>query len=373
MKTNKKVVSVLLPWLALCTCFGIFSFSLLSDIEKIVRYAGIFLSGIVPLCIYHYALHSQRNSAEGKMHLSDAEIDSIYYFGFVITLLTLIAAVFTLGASGSDHFEPQTVGIQFGLGLFVTGYALIGRLHLQVTNESDMEPEDAYANYVDRVNSLLGRVDLAYADLDDLLKRLVERLRVTLEAEASENSARVTRQVEESFAPFLSACQQLASQIGDQGLRKEIESMRIVVTATNRTFKAFDTRLQALSDQSALSSEPITRLGEALVACERGSSALASALASFKVDSNLTKSLNDSVEAVGGTFKSFADAVRVLESDFGNNSRQSSVAFKQYNENLVDSTKLLIDSMSQLAIAMANSSQTLSTSIREATSDASEK
>ena len=373
MKTKSRVVSSLLPWLAISACIGIFTFSLYPGLDVNIRYAAIFLSGIIPLGFYHFALHNQRLSKEGKSHLTDAEIDSIYYFGFVITLLTLIAAVFTLGAAGSGEFDPKTIGIQFGLGLFVTGYALIGRLHLQVTNESDLEPEDAYANYVDRVNNLLGRVDMAYADLDDLMKRLVERVRTTLEAEASENSSRISRQVEDSFAPLLVACQALASQIGEQGLRTEIEAMRSVVLSANRTFKVLDTRLQTLSDQTEQSTEPLEKLGVALVSCERGSAALADVLSSLKVDSNLTKSLGESVQAISGVFQSFGIAIKKLENDFGANSQQSSAAFNQFNENLVTATRLLSLSMTQLAQSMANSSVTLRTVIQEATVDAAEK
>jgi len=368
----KKVVSEVLPWLALAACIGIFTFSLTPNLDEYVRYTGIFLSGMIPIILYHYALILQRTTKVGKTHLTDAEIDSVYYFGFVITLITLIAAVFTLGTT-SGEINPKTIGIQFGLGLFVTGYALIGRLHLQVTNESDLEPEDAYANYVDRVNSLLGRVDLAYADLDELLKRLVDRLRTTLETESRENSSRITRQVEDSFAPLLAACQQLASQIGEDGLRNDIESMRTVVTSTNRTFKTFDTRLQTLADQTEQSTQPIAKLGDALAACERGSSELASVLNSLTIDSNISQSLNESVGAISTVFKNFSVAVQRLELDFGTNSQQSSSAFRQFNESLVTSTQLLSQSMNQLALAMAESSKTLSSSIREATSNETEK
>lgn len=373
MIKNKKVVSEVLPWLALAASIGIFTFSLTPNIEENYRYAGIFLSGIIPIGFYHYALIQQRSTKEGKTHLSDAEIDSVYYFGFVITLITLISAVFTLGLTTSGEIDPKTIGIQFGLGLFVTGYALIGRLHLQVTNESDLEPEDAYANYVDRVNSLLGRVDLAYADLDELLKRLVDRLRTTLETESRENSSRITRQVEDSFAPLLAACQQLASQIGEDGLRNDIESMRTVVTSTNRTFKTFDTRLQTLSDQTEQSTQPIAKLGEALAACERGSAELATVLNSLSIDSKITESLNESVNAISSVFQNFSTSVQRIENDFGTNSQQSSNAFKQFNQNLVTSTQLLSQSMNELALAMAESSKTLSTSIREATSNETEK
>lgn len=368
----KKVVSEVLPWLALAACIGIFTFSLTPNLNESVRYTGIFVSGMIPIGLYHYALILQRSTRVGKTHLTDAEIDSVYYFGFVITLITLIAAVLTLGTT-SGEINPKTIGIQFGLGLFVTGYALIGRLHLQVTNESDLEPEDAYANYVDRVNSLLGRVDLAYADLDELLKRLVDRLRSTLETESRENSSRITRQVEDSFAPLLAACQQLASQIGEDGLRNDIESMRTVVTSTNRTFKTFDTRLQTLADQTEQSTLPIAKLGDALAACERGSSELASVLNSLTIDSNISQSLNESVGAISTVFKNFSVAVQRLEHDFGTNSQQSSSAFRQFNESLVTSTQLLSQSMNQLALAMAESSKTLSSSIREATSNETKK
>jgi antitoxin component HigA of HigAB toxin-antitoxin module len=373
MKSNIKAVSELLPWLALGALIGIFGFSLYPNLNVNIRYAGIFLSGVIPLCLYHFALHKQRSSNVGKLHLSDAEIDSVYYFGFVITLLTLIAAVFTFGALGADEFNPKTIGVQFGLGLFVTAYALVGRLHLQVTNQTDLEPEDAYANYVDRVNNLLGRVDLAYADLDNLMKRLIERMRTTLEAEASENSSRVVRQVEDSFSPLLIACQDLASQIGEHGLRAEIEVMRSVVLSANRSFKVFDTRLQTLAEQSQQAAEPLEKLSSALVSCERGSAALAEVLSRLKIDSNLTKSLGDSVEAISVVFHSFGIAVKQLENDFGSKSQQSSDAFIQFNENLVATTRMLTLSMTQLAQAMANSSNTLKTVIQEVAVDASEK
>jgi hypothetical protein len=236
---KKKAVISLLPLLMVISLVGIFTFSLIPSIDKNIKYLGIFFSGFIPILLYHFFLKRQQLSKFGTVHLSDSEIDSIYYFGFVVTLLTLIASVLTLGISGNQNIDLQTIGIQFGLGLFVTGYALVARLHLQVSNESNIEPEDAYANYVDRVNGLLGRVDLAYSDLDQLLQRIVDRLRATLEAESAENAARLARQIENSFSPILEACKTLGGQIGDQGLGNEIESMRTVVAATNKTFKNF--------------------------------------------------------------------------------------------------------------------------------------
>ena len=56
MIKNKKVVSEVLPWLALAAFIGIFTLSLTPNFDKTYRYAGIFLSGIIPIGFYHYAL-----------------------------------------------------------------------------------------------------------------------------------------------------------------------------------------------------------------------------------------------------------------------------------------------------------------------------
>ena len=370
MNARKKLIPELLPWLALFACAGISIFSLLPISNQNVKYLGIFLSGIIPLGFYHFSLHQQRIDETKIIRLTEAEIDSIYYFGFVITLITLIAAVFTLGTIGSKSFNPETIGIQFGLGLFVTGYALIARLHLQIGNESDIEPEDAYANYLDRVNSLLGRVDRAYSDLDELLQNVVTRIRTTMEAEASENSARLGRQVEDSFAPLLLACKQLALEIGDQGLSNQMESMRGVIGTTNRTFKTLETRLQVLTGQVEKSSAPLEKLAAAFAECEQGSAAFASVLNSLKVDSNLTTSISSSVETISKALRSFAISMNKIEDDFDQNAGKSSSAFQEFNGNLVASTNSLLQSMIQLAGAMATSSDTLRKSIQEATSDA---
>jgi hypothetical protein len=87
MIKKKNVVSEVLPWLAITACIGIFTFSLTPDLAEYLRYFGIFLSGLVPVLGYHYALSQKRSPQKGGGHLSDAEIDSVYYFISVIFLL----------------------------------------------------------------------------------------------------------------------------------------------------------------------------------------------------------------------------------------------------------------------------------------------
>jgi len=370
---KKRAIITLLPYLMIISSVGIFTFSLVPGIEKNIRYLGIFLSGIIPILLYHYFLKRQQSNEFGDVHLTDSEVDSIYYFGFVVTLLTLISSIITLGISNDNNIDLQTIGIQFGLGLFVTAYALIARLHLQVSNDANIEPEDAYANYVDRVNGLLGRVDVVYADLDELLKRLVDRLRTTLETESAENANRISRQIEEAFTPILDACQKLGERIGDQGLSHEIESMRSVLASTNKTFKQLETRLETLSQEADKSIEPISNLGIALLACENGGKSLSKVLTELKFDPNITKSLSESVENISLTFKLFSTAIQKIETELGKGSSKTIGSFEQFNSGLLDSTNYLSKSMGLLAEAMANSSITLTNSLKEATSNEEEK
>ena len=371
MSNSFKAVSQKLPWLALIACIGIFGFSLTPGVSSLYQKLGIFFSGIIPLVVYHYYLNNQKDSSSERISLTDAEVDSIYYFGFVITLITLIAAVFTVGLSENKSIDPFTIGLQFGLGLLATGYALIARLQLQKKNEAMIDVEAAYANYLDRVNGLLGRVDKAYNDLDELMIRIVDKLRKTLEVEASENTSRLTRQVEQSFSPLLEACKLLALQIGNGGLGTEIEAMRAIVANSNKTIKTFDSRLQILSDQVSSSSSPLFELGKALVECQRGGECLSLILNNLSIDPNLSQNFSNSVNAIGKSLLIVSSSVSKLENEFGDNSVKATQAFTKFNEDLLSSTNILTQSMIHLATAIAQSSMTLNNSLNSVINDAS--
>jgi len=301
----------------------------------------------------------------------------VYYFGFVITLFTLIAAVFSIVfvsiLEKNSVINLMTIGLQFGLGLFATGYALIARLQLQLKNETISDVEDAYAIYFDRVNSLLGRVDSAYADIDNLMKKVIDRFRTQLEEEANQNTERLTAQIEDSFAPLLEACHSLATQIGENGLGIEISNMRTAIADSNKSFKTFDTRLQSFSANLSSASEPLLDLGKALNDCQHGSEKLSIILNNLRIDPNLTATFEDSVNHISTSLTMVANSVQRLESEFNTNSEQVSEAFNKFNTNLISSTQILAGSMTSLANAMATSSSTLNNSIRESINDAPTK
>ena len=81
-----------------------------------------FFVGIGPLILYHILLSN-------RGFLSSTETDSIYYFGFLITIVTLVSTAIFISRA-TETINLNSILFQFGLGLIATGYALFARLHL---------------------------------------------------------------------------------------------------------------------------------------------------------------------------------------------------------------------------------------------------
>jgi drug/metabolite transporter (DMT)-like permease len=89
------------------------------------------IAGVLPLLGYYYAL------ARKKL-LSPSEIDSVYYFGFLVTVITLVSTAVAIGIA-TKLPELKWILLQFGLGLIATGIALFARLMLMTKSTSEVE------------------------------------------------------------------------------------------------------------------------------------------------------------------------------------------------------------------------------------------
>ncbi len=133
----------------------------------------IFVGGFSPLVWYYIKLQSVQN--KGRMgdglntHLSDIEIDSIYYLGFLITLTTLIISVGSVVLTGK--VEGSAIISQFSLGLIATGFALWGRLDLQQRNERLIDPDLAVDEYRNKMEHVVHDIEGAYSALQSTFKR----------------------------------------------------------------------------------------------------------------------------------------------------------------------------------------------------------
>jgi hypothetical protein len=77
--------------------------------------------GIIPLVKYHVQL-----SRESKKGLSSSAVDSVYYFGFLVTVVALACTAIHISWNAGAT-DTSAVVLQFGVGLFATGYAVVAR------------------------------------------------------------------------------------------------------------------------------------------------------------------------------------------------------------------------------------------------------
>jgi ABC-type transporter Mla subunit MlaD len=129
----------------------------------------IFFGGFGPLVYYYFLLSQIQTKGRGgdpmEIHLTDIEIDSVYYLGFLVTLSTLVISIGMNTLASSSNINVLTVVGQFSLGLIATGFALWGRLDLQSRNEKLTDPDTAVDTYVSKMERVFYDVDTSYGKL----------------------------------------------------------------------------------------------------------------------------------------------------------------------------------------------------------------
>lgn len=137
------------------------------------------ISTLAPLIFYHIAYLLPR----AKGGLSQTAIDSVYYFGFLVTIGALGASAIKLGTSQKLE-SLADVGFQFGLGLLATGYAVFARMQLSgaVLSSDGIAPEEAMNKIVVNSRELATNIKLATQEFDEYLQR---RKNAIAEAEQS--------------------------------------------------------------------------------------------------------------------------------------------------------------------------------------------
>jgi hypothetical protein len=145
-----KPSNYLFSFLLAISLLGIFLLSnnIRLDSQELNQFSSIsvFFAGFVPLITYHLLLSFH------KGFLTQHNIDSVYFFGFLVTLATLGSSAYILSAKGSEAIN--IVGTQFALGLLVTGYGLFARILLQNKIGLEHNIEDSLDNYIDKVSVL---------------------------------------------------------------------------------------------------------------------------------------------------------------------------------------------------------------------------
>lgn len=155
--------------LFIISLIGVLATSRLQYYEGVLQWAGL-AAGIAPLITYHAILLRKRL-------LSPTEVDSIYYFGFLVTVITLVSTAISIGSS-ENAIQLRWVLYQFGLGLVATGYALFARLHLlaKSTSTADTDIVDATERLAKSVEKVAGDFDKAGFQVAAFVEQTERRL-----------------------------------------------------------------------------------------------------------------------------------------------------------------------------------------------------
>jgi hypothetical protein len=155
--------------LFLISLIGVLGSSFIDHENPQYQLVGL-IAGVLPLLGYYYAL------ARKKL-LSPSEIDSVYYFGFLVTVITLVSTAIAIGIA-TKLPELKWILLQFGLGLIATGIALFARLMLMTksTSEVELDVVESSKLLVSAVTNVSGEFDNA----SYLVKSFVDQLQIRM-------------------------------------------------------------------------------------------------------------------------------------------------------------------------------------------------
>jgi hypothetical protein len=223
-----------------------------------------FMSALAPLIWYHTRFLRPR-AVDG---LPQPAIDSVYYYGFLITIGALGATTLDLALHGvGDDFTP--VAFQFGLGLLATGYAVWARVHL--TASTRILDEDELRVMMNRQiaqsRELLGNVELASSSFESYATTLLQRS----EQFAADAEARSRKSIDAAIKAF------------SDGIAAMSEQAQIALTDLRGIVNdvTFGAEREALRTSVSSMVETVTQLSEGLDRLRASSSASAGSVGEF--------------------------------------------------------------------------------------------
>jgi hypothetical protein len=224
--------------------FAILTVAALIDLNPLLAMLG----ALAPLAYYHIGFLAP----QAHKGLSQTAIDSVYYFGFLVTVAALGISAMSI-ARGAPGQNINLIVYQFGIGLIATGYAVIARLHLSSMSAmvNEASPEALMDRYVKRSVELVTNVEMASDQLAAFSTKIVQQTTETSEAtrlatqQAILESARTfqdeMRSMLASAKDSLTTIRGLVSETSFVAERKElVASMTATVAATTGLTRAID-------------------------------------------------------------------------------------------------------------------------------------
>ncbi len=243
---------------------------------------SVFLGALVPLIWYH-TMFLRPRAAEG---LPQPAIDSVYYYGFLITIGALGSTAVSLSLHGiGEDFAP--VAFQFGLGLLATGYAVWARVHLTARTRTLDEEELRLlmSRQIAQSRELLSNVELASSSFEAFSSTLLART----EQFSSDAEARTRSSIDDAINAFSGGIAAMTEQaqialgdlrgvVNDVTFGAEREALRTSVTSMVETVTELSLGLERLRSASTAGAGSVGDLAGSLERVNAGAATAAARL-----------------------------------------------------------------------------------------------
>ena len=345
---------------------GVLFSSRLQHTEGLTQYSGL-IAGIAPLIIYHIGLIQAKS-------LTTTKIDSVYYFGFLVTVVTLVSTAISLGLAENTP-NLRWVLLQFGLGLVATGYALFARLHL-VSKSSELAESavaDSNQELANSIKKITEEFDKAGFQVAAFTARTEERLQaVENKFEERLNKAQITfdsamsKTAEMSYLKTVKIIDQAAEEFGKKISAIMEEVGRIQTEAEAISFQkateriegfssAIETAIKSITTRVAESGSESSKAISELTTTTKKMSQLANELsASLDKIKNLD-SLLQSISSVESSLRSVAKTAEEADSAISSLATKTSISEENLRSAIIEPL-----SSSGLAAALSNTEKAIS-------------
>lgn len=337
--------------LFLISLIGVLGSSFIDHENSQYQLVGL-IAGVLPLLGYYYALAKQKL-------LSPSEIDSVYYFGFLVTVITLVSTAIAIGIAAKLP-ELKWILLQFGLGLIATGIALFARLMLMTksTSEVELDVVESSKLLVAAVTNVSGEFDnasyLVKSFFDQLQIRMNDLVRATEEEfkNALDNSLnayvlKVQTTNEVALTNCAEAINKAVKNFSDgislvvkevARIKSEAEGVNFVAAAIQiETFSSqIQSSLQSITDKtsevSIVSATGIAELGTTTRKVQKLAVDIASKLEKIDQVQNLLENIINTTEALAV----FKEATNTASSGITKLNATSSEAAKTIDKQIIE-------------------------------------
>ncbi len=234
----------------------------------------VFVWGMLPLVFYHVRLHA---ASATSPRLQQSTIDTVYYFGFIVTLTTLAASVVLIAINpGNLQTDPsalQRVGLSFGLGLVATGYSLFARIHLmmrssQIEDESLADQLSRVEQEVSRTVQFVHRTALDFESLSmtvtDNTRRRTEEMLQSLASALETASGRSLAHYEQAGDVMRVAAEHWSAAMRAALPLEEIKALKTSAKSAGTTLDTFQGQINNLASHSGQLTSIVAQLESTL-------------------------------------------------------------------------------------------------------------